>query len=62
VEELARAHARRGLYAARAIQRGEAFTASNVAILRPPARLGPDAYADLLSLRADRDFAQGDAL
>lgn len=56
----AREHARRGLYAARDIPAGRPIRAEDIAILRPPARLGPGAYRELLGtvLEGERKIGQ----
>ena len=58
IEAPARQYARRGLYAARPIQAGQTLAARDIAILRPAARLGPEAYAKMVGSVAAKDYAR----
>lgn len=58
----ARVGARRGLYAARTIKRGEILESSDIAILRPGNGLEPIDVADLVGRPAWNDFKKGDSL
>jgi N-acetylneuraminate synthase len=51
--------ARRSMFAANNIKKGEAFTMSNVAILRPGNGVSPIYYWDSLGKIADRDYEAG---
>ena len=53
---------RKSLVAAKRIQRGEAFSSSNLAIKRPGTGLAPIHYWDLLSTAAKRAYAAGDLI
>lgn len=50
----------RSLYVSKPIRKGEAFTADNVACVRPGLSLHPRNMSRLLGLIADRDYSPGD--
>jgi sialic acid synthase SpsE len=62
IEESARRHARRGLYAARDIPSNKVLEPADIAILRPSARLGPEQYAKVLGLPLYGDRKAGEPL
>lgn len=59
-EMINRLTVRKSLVAARAIQRGEAFTVKNLAIKRPGTGISPISYWELLGKKAERDYAVDD--
>ena len=62
IEEPARQHARRGLYAARAVAKGHPWEPEDIAILRPSARVGPECYEEFLGKPAVQDYVTGEPL
>jgi N,N'-diacetyllegionaminate synthase len=52
-----RAHARKSLVAARAIRKGETFSATNLGVKRPGTGLSPMRLDELVGCAASRDFA-----
>ncbi|MFC5590281.1 pseudaminic acid synthase [Sporosarcina soli] len=53
---------RRSIYAAEDIKKGEAFTSSNIRIVRPGFGIKPQYYKSLLGKKADKDFKFGDPI
>ena len=53
---------RRGLYAAKSVEKGELFTERNIIALRPEGAFSASRYFELLGTRAVREFQEGDQL
>lgn len=54
--------ARRGIFAACAIESGEAFTASNIVALRPSTATGAEEFFEVLTMESPRRFKAGEEI